>query len=156
MTSKYPPHLSLYLFLSLSICLSLSPSTAFLPRLISTFVSPVSFSVLPSVFLFISPTHSSYILPGTFPGIFPGIFPVYYPVPAVSNAGGYHSTKDYFKNNNDNSAVQKITEIAQTAVQIVENIDYSRSIKNDENENSTNILRSFDYDINQEESWVST
>ena len=74
----------------------------------------------------------------------------------MSNAGGYHSTKDYFKNNNDNSAVQKITEIAQTAVQIVENIDYSRSIKNDENENSTNILRSFDYDINQEESWVST
>ena len=71
----------------------------------------------------------------------------------MSNAGGYHSTKDYFKNNNDNSAVKRITNIAQTAVQIVENIDYSRSIQND-NENSENILRSFDYDINQEESWV--
>ena len=54
--------------------------------------------------------------------------------------------------------MKKITEIAQTAVQICEKLDYHQSMKNSEdNDNdNNNCLRSFDYDINQEESWVRT
>ena len=79
----------------------------------------------------------------------------------MSNAGGYHSTKDYFKNINNNLAVKKISEFSQLAVEIAEKNDFSKSIKHDklsskeENAEDINKLRKFDFSTDQEESWVS-
>jgi hypothetical protein len=72
----------------------------------------------------------------------------------VSNAGGYHSTKDYFKNEGNDAAISKISLLSEQAVKIAELHDFQQSQENAEGGESADRLRSFLPSNDQEESWV--
>jgi hypothetical protein len=47
---------------------------------------------------------------------------------AVSNAGGYHSTKDYFRNEGNSEAVSTLSACADEAARLAESHDYAHSV----------------------------
>ena len=81
---------------------------------------------------------------------------------AVSNAGGYHSTKDYFKNERNDPSIAKISVVSEQAVKITELHDFQQSqenakdIQGDLKGGNADKLRSFLPSKDQEESWVRT
>lgn len=74
---------------------------------------------------------------------------------AVSNAGGYHSTKDYFKNAADDPSVQRIAAISQAAVTLAERSDLIASQAATAPQDTGLIERTFRPSSGEEESWVS-
>jgi hypothetical protein len=74
---------------------------------------------------------------------------------AVSNAGGYHSTKDYFKNAANDPSVQRIAAISQAAVTLAERIDLQASQAATASQDTGLTGRTFRPSSGEEESWVS-
>lgn len=80
----------------------------------------------------------------------------------MSNAGGYHSTKDYFKNEGQDPSIKKISFFSEQAVKIAELHDFQQSQENATDieqmdligGKSANRLRSFLPSNDLEESWV--
>lgn len=74
---------------------------------------------------------------------------------AVSNAGGYHSTKDYFKKAVNDPSVQRIAAISQAAVTLAERTDLQASQAATASQNTGFTERTFRPSSGEEESWVS-
>lgn len=148
--------------LSVAVSESLTPIYALLFLTFTTYAPPplllppsFSYPYLPSLapsFYPFYPAHSQYSFQPTF----------LLRHAAVSNAGGYHSTKDYFKNEGNDPSIAKISSFSEQAVKIAELHDFQQSQESAKNAMQVDLakginldkLRSFLPSNDQEESWV--